>query len=437
MTRRGQLPRGARPARDDDQARVPACRRSAPARVLRREAPHTEALLRAVPFSGIADERRRLTRLPLDDAQPRARGPPGRARAQLPAHLPDARRSCRASRAAGTTSPAPRPSRASTASRSRRCPRCATTCATTSSGPSPRSRTTSKRSRARAGSATSRGCCSSSARASRSSALVHARWSASHPSGAIAWGAVVAVGVLVAILVGALQYFPRLGGADTAIAKLEPAFDEQRVIGLRAGTDFVVQAVRFGDPIMTAVRRRRGRGAQARDVHLRPGRPVGGRGAPPAARRGAADDGAVRGDPADERRGGGAAPRRGPVAQARRRRRPARAQAAQAHARPGAGAPRRRAGDDRLGRRSPAARASSASSSGRPSGRRRSSRTTSICDVVPIFETRREHVRQARHHVAARRASCRASSSASGSCWRSTARRCCSSPPARRGSDCG
>jgi hypothetical protein len=81
--------------------------------------------------------------------------------------------------------------------------------------------------------------------------LLHARWSASHPSGRVAWGAVAAVGVLVMILVGALQYFPRLAGADTTIAKLEPAFDEQRVLGLRAGTDLVVQATRFGDPIMT------------------------------------------------------------------------------------------------------------------------------------------------------------------------------------------
>ena len=81
--------------------------------------------------------------------------------------------------------------------------------------------------------------------------LLHARWSASHPSGRLAWGAVAAVGVLVMLLVGALQYFPRLNGADTMIAKFEPAFEEQRVVGLRAGTDLVVQAVRFGAPIMT------------------------------------------------------------------------------------------------------------------------------------------------------------------------------------------
>ncbi len=81
--------------------------------------------------------------------------------------------------------------------------------------------------------------------------LVHARWSASHPSGRIAWGAVVAAGVLVMIVVGALQYFPRLQGADTTIERFEPAFDTQRVSGLRAGADFVVQTVRFADPIMT------------------------------------------------------------------------------------------------------------------------------------------------------------------------------------------
>lgn len=81
--------------------------------------------------------------------------------------------------------------------------------------------------------------------------LVHARWSAGHPSGRIAWGAVVAVGVLVMLVVGGLQLFPRLTGADTAITELEPAFDAERVVGLRAGTDSIMQAVRFGDPIMT------------------------------------------------------------------------------------------------------------------------------------------------------------------------------------------
>lgn len=82
--------------------------------------------------------------------------------------------------------------------------------------------------------------------------FVHAHWSATHPSGRFAWGTVVAVGVVLMLVVGALQYFPRLTGAATTIERFEPAFAEQRVAGLRAGTDFVVQTVRFADPLMTS-----------------------------------------------------------------------------------------------------------------------------------------------------------------------------------------
>ncbi len=81
--------------------------------------------------------------------------------------------------------------------------------------------------------------------------LLHARWSASHPSGRRAWGIVVAAGVLLLILVGALQIIPRFIDAKTALGGLEPAFASQRVDGLRAGTDLLVQAVQFGDPIVT------------------------------------------------------------------------------------------------------------------------------------------------------------------------------------------
>lgn len=75
--------------------------------------------------------------------------------------------------------------------------------------------------------------------------------SAGRPPGRIAWGVVVAAGVLIMLLVGALQYFPRLSAAETLTAELEPAFDERRVAGLRAGTDLLAQSVRFGDPIAT------------------------------------------------------------------------------------------------------------------------------------------------------------------------------------------
>jgi hypothetical protein len=81
--------------------------------------------------------------------------------------------------------------------------------------------------------------------------LLHARWSASHPSGRRAWGIVVAAGVLLLIAVGALQIVPRFLDADTAITALEPAFQDERVDGLRAGTDLVVQTVRFADPLVT------------------------------------------------------------------------------------------------------------------------------------------------------------------------------------------
>jgi hypothetical protein len=81
--------------------------------------------------------------------------------------------------------------------------------------------------------------------------LLEARRATNYPPGKPAWAAVVAVGVLLAVLVGALQYVPRLNGAEVMISRLQPAFEKPRVEGLRAGTDLTVQAVRFGDPIMT------------------------------------------------------------------------------------------------------------------------------------------------------------------------------------------
>ena len=81
--------------------------------------------------------------------------------------------------------------------------------------------------------------------------LLEARRATNYPPGKLAWFGVVAIGVVLALIVGALQYVQRLNGAETVISRLAPAFEQPRVEGLRAGTDLTVQAVRFGDPIMT------------------------------------------------------------------------------------------------------------------------------------------------------------------------------------------
>jgi hypothetical protein len=69
------------------------------------------------------------------------------------------------------------------------------------------------------------------------------------PPGRLAWGVVVALGVLVLGLVGVRQYFPRLNAADRAVSGLDPAFAAPRVEGTRAGADMLHQTVLFGDPI--------------------------------------------------------------------------------------------------------------------------------------------------------------------------------------------
>jgi hypothetical protein len=79
----------------------------------------------------------------------------------------------------------------------------------------------------------------------------------------LSWAVVVAIGVLLVGLVGILQYFPRLNGADRAIAGLEPAFAQPRVEGSRAGVDFLHQTVLLGNPIATT---RGGAGAEVPEL---------------------------------------------------------------------------------------------------------------------------------------------------------------------------
>ena len=81
--------------------------------------------------------------------------------------------------------------------------------------------------------------------------LWQARRAADGLTGMLSWGLVCGAGVLLALVVVAGQYFPRLGGAQEAIVALEPVFAEDRVRGFANGADTIRDAIAFGDPIMT------------------------------------------------------------------------------------------------------------------------------------------------------------------------------------------
>ena len=69
--------------------------------------------------------------------------------------------------------------------------------------------------------------------------------------GVLSWGIVVAIGVLLVALVGAGQFFGRLSGGQRLIADLQPVFAQDRVRGVTTGFDAVHEAIVLGDPIMT------------------------------------------------------------------------------------------------------------------------------------------------------------------------------------------
>lgn len=66
------------------------------------------------------------------------------------------------------------------------------------------------------------------------------------------WLVVALVGVIVVVLVIALQLFPRLSSAQTLIDGLNPAFTPERVAGARAGINILSEAVDTVDPVITA-----------------------------------------------------------------------------------------------------------------------------------------------------------------------------------------
>ena len=82
--------------------------------------------------------------------------------------------------------------------------------------------------------------------------LLMARQASTSPPGKGAWGVVVLVGVVILGLVVGLSYYPRLTAADDVINNLEPAFAKERTAGDAAGIAMVHQIILFSDPLMTA-----------------------------------------------------------------------------------------------------------------------------------------------------------------------------------------
>jgi hypothetical protein len=81
--------------------------------------------------------------------------------------------------------------------------------------------------------------------------LLQARRAATSPPGRLAWSVILGVGVVVVLLVGVAQYFPRLSGGQKLIGDFEPVFAQERVKGAATGIDTVHEAVLLGDPIAT------------------------------------------------------------------------------------------------------------------------------------------------------------------------------------------
>jgi hypothetical protein len=69
--------------------------------------------------------------------------------------------------------------------------------------------------------------------------------------GKLSWSVVVAIGAMIVLLVVVAQYFPRLGGGQRLISDFEAVFTKERVSGAAIGTDTVHEVIAFGDPIVT------------------------------------------------------------------------------------------------------------------------------------------------------------------------------------------
>jgi hypothetical protein len=82
--------------------------------------------------------------------------------------------------------------------------------------------------------------------------LLQARRTKRITPGKLSWSLVVASGVFIIVLVLALQYFPRFNGAQQITTDFKPVFTQERVRAAANGADSLHEAIAFGDPIMTA-----------------------------------------------------------------------------------------------------------------------------------------------------------------------------------------
>jgi hypothetical protein len=81
--------------------------------------------------------------------------------------------------------------------------------------------------------------------------LLQARHAEVTAPGRRSWGIVVGAGAVIVLFVLAAQYFPRLGGGQKLIADFQPVFAKERVKGASIGLDTVHEAIAMGDPLVT------------------------------------------------------------------------------------------------------------------------------------------------------------------------------------------
>ena len=79
--------------------------------------------------------------------------------------------------------------------------------------------------------------------------LLAARAATAAP-GRPAWGVVALTGIMLVLLVVVAGYFPRLAGGEKAVAGLAPVFTQERVRGAATGFDTIHEAILLGDPLM-------------------------------------------------------------------------------------------------------------------------------------------------------------------------------------------